>query len=160
MQYQIKTTLLTIKTAATDKRHEIMKAYKITSTEYRANIPSVFIFVNGEYFGDLCYPSLRQFPQNIEYWVNTTCADDDRYFNVKEIEISEKEVSDLAELHNALTENAKNILPYTGYVPNLTAKEKEADRQENIRRESLNAPFYKKAKEISDKINGIIETLK
>lgn len=136
-----------------------MNAYRITSTEYRANLPKVFVFVNGEYYGDLSYPRLRNFPQDVNYWVNATCADSDRYFNIAEVEITEKQVNELRALHKAIDENAKNIVPYTDYVPGLSAQEREADRQENILREEINCPFYAKAREINNRIEEIINSL-
>lgn len=64
-----------------------MKAYRIVSTEYKSNIPSVFLFVEGDYFGDLSYPSRDGFPKDIEHWYKATCADSDRFFNVEEVEV-------------------------------------------------------------------------
>lgn len=64
-----------------------MKAFRIISTEYKSNIPSVFIFVEGDYFGDLSYPSRDKFPKDIEHWRTATCADTDRFFNVEEVEV-------------------------------------------------------------------------
>ena len=118
-----------------------MKTYKITSTEYRANQASVFVFVNGEYFGDLAYVRRDNYPQDINHWMEATCADSDRYFIVEEVEMSDEQVNELRQLHEALDENAKNFIPYTSYVPGLSKKELEADRQENIRREKANRPF-------------------
>ena len=143
----------------TQKGREIMKAYKITSTEYRANQASVFVFVNGEYFGDLAYVRRENYPQDINHWMEATCADSDRYFIVKEVEISEEHINELRQLHADLEENAKNFIPYTDYVPGLSKKEREADRQENIRREELNRPFYAKAREINNRIEDIISSL-
>ena len=64
-----------------------MKAFRIISTEYKANIPSVFLFVEGDYFGDLGYPSRDKFPKDIEHWRIATCADADRFFNIEEVEV-------------------------------------------------------------------------
>lgn len=136
-----------------------MKAYKITSTEYRANHASVFVFVNGEYFGDMAYVRRENYPQDINHWMEATCADSDRYFIVKEVEISNDQVNELRQLHADLEENAKNFIPYTDYVPGLSYKEREADRQENIRREELNRPFYAKEREINNRIEDIISSL-
>ena len=136
-----------------------MNAYKIISTEYSANQASVFVFVNGEYFGDLAYVRRENYPQDINHWINATCADKDRYFIVKEVEISEDQVNELRKLHEAIEENAKNFIPYTDYVPDLSKKEREEDRQENIRREEANRPFYAKAREIKNKIADIINSL-
>ena len=136
-----------------------MNAYKIISTEYSANQASVFVFVNGEYFGDLAYVRRENYPQDINHWINATCADKDRYFIVKEVEISEDQVNKLRKLHEAIEENAKNFIPYTDYVPGLSKKEREEDRQENIRREEANRPFYAKAREIKNKIADIINSL-
>lgn len=64
-----------------------MKAFRIISTEYKANIPSVFLFIEGDYFGDIGYPSRDKFPKDIEHWRTATCADADRFFNVEEVEV-------------------------------------------------------------------------
>lgn len=66
-----------------------MKAFRITSTEYHANTPSVFLFVDGEYFGDTVYAMRDKFPQNIEHWHHAMCADEGRFFKVEEIELPE-----------------------------------------------------------------------
>lgn len=148
-----------LKLAATVIRQEIMKTFKITSTEYRANQASVFVFVNGEYFGNLAYVRRENYPQDINHWMEATCDDSDRYFIAEEVEMSDEQVNELRQLHEALDENAKNFIPYTSYVPGLNYKEREADRQENIRREKANRPFYAKAREINNRIEDIISSL-
>lgn len=136
-----------------------MKAYRITSTEYRANHPSVFLFVNGEYYGDLSYPRVRKFPKSIEYWKTATCSDSDRFFNIEEVEVAEETVIKLKGLHEEIIENGKNILPYTPYKPNMTKKEREEDNEENRRRERLNAPYDKKHIQLTSQIEFIIKSL-
>ena len=64
-----------------------MKAHRVISTEYKSNIPSVFLFVEGDYFGDIEYPSRDGFPKDIEHWRTATCADADRFFNIEEVEV-------------------------------------------------------------------------
>ena len=91
--------------------------------------------------------------------MEATCADSDRYFIVEEVEMSDEHVNELRQLHADLEENAKNFIPYTSYVPGLSKKEREEDRQENIRREKANHPFYAKAREINNRIEEIINSL-
>lgn len=77
-----------------------MKAFRIISTEYKANIPSVFLFIEGDYFGDLGYPSRDKFPKDIEHWRTATCADADRFFNVEEVEVPVFLIDWLREIRN------------------------------------------------------------
>ena len=109
-----------------------MKAYKITSTEYRANQASVFVFVNGEYFGDLAYVRRENYPQDINHWMEATCADSDRYFIVKEVEISEEQIND-----------CKNIVYRT--VSDFDVKDDTPELRHRLRK-ALKNYIYKKTK--------------
>lgn len=136
-----------------------MKAYIIKSTEYKHNEPSVFVFVNGEYFGDLVYPTRDKMPQDINHWRTATCADSDRWFSVTETEITDEQVTELRRLHKELDENSKHFVPYTSYQPGLSYQEREADRQENLRREEINRPYYRKESELREAVDEIISSL-
>jgi hypothetical protein len=74
---------------------KVMKTTIVKSSEYRANQSSVFAVINGEYFGDMSYPRFHNFPADANYWRTATCADADRHFTVKEVEIS---VADFEEI--------------------------------------------------------------
>lgn len=136
-----------------------MKAYIIKSTEYKHNEPSVFVFVNGEYFGDLVYPTRDKMPQDINHWRTATCADSDRWFSVTETEITDEQVTELRRLHKELDENSKHFVPYTSYQHGLSYQEREADRQENLRREEINRQYYRKAIELREAVDEIVSSL-
>ncbi|MBR1467330.1 MAG: hypothetical protein IJ606_01725 [Bacteroidaceae bacterium] len=124
-----------------------MKAYRIKSTEYEGNFPHIFIYVNGEYYGDMNYPRNRNFPEDVEYWKTATCADANRYFKVDEVEISAAQVDELKALHRSLADNLKKVQAYTD------------DLEENRRREKYNHPYYVKERELKDNIEAIIKAL-
>lgn len=63
-----------------------MKAYRITSTECKANSPSVMLFMDGKYYGDTCYAMRDGFPKDIEHWKHAECSDAGRHFKVEEID--------------------------------------------------------------------------
>lgn len=63
-----------------------MTAYRITSSEYYANTPSVFLFVEGKYYGDTIYALRDGFPQDVNHWRNAICSDEGRFFKVEEVE--------------------------------------------------------------------------
>lgn len=136
-----------------------MKAYIIKSTEYKHNEPSVFVFANGEYFGDLVYPTRDKMPQDINHWRTATCADSDRWFHVTETEITEEQVSELRRLHKELDENSKHFVPYTPYRPGLTKQEEEEDLMENMCRDEINRPYFRKESELRASIEEIINSL-
>lgn len=137
-----------------------MKAYIIKSTEYKHNTPSVFVFVNGEYFGDLVYPTRDKMPQDINHWRTATCADSDRWFSVTETEITDEQVTELRRLHKELDDNTKLLfIPYTPCRPGLTIHEKYVDLMKNRRREKINRPFYRRESELSSAIDVIINSL-
>lgn len=76
-----------------------MKAFRITSTEYHMNQPSVFLFVEGSYYGNLDYPSLRNYPSDIDYWRHATCADIDRHFIIEEVNLTVDKEMKLKKFH-------------------------------------------------------------
>ena len=91
-----------------------MNANLIISTEYHLNTPSVFIFVDGQYYGCKIYPSRENFPSNIEHWKTITCADSDRYFSVTDIQIDEPTMANIKKLQNAIEAN-NAMLIHTNY---------------------------------------------
>lgn len=92
-----------------------MKATLIISTEYHANQPSVFIMADGQYYGCLIYPQGRNFPQNADYWRNSTCSDADRYFIVKDVEYTEDDFESIKKLQNEIHENVKCLKTDNSY---------------------------------------------
>lgn len=108
-----------------------MKAFRIISSEYSGNQPSIFLFVEGEYYGDLDYPCLRNYPQNIEYWKTATCADSDRYFSVMEVEITEEQVKMLKKHHVDILASMSMLKEYSRWKAGMTKKEREEDEAYN-----------------------------
>lgn len=90
-----------------------MKAFRITSTEYRMNHPSVFLFVDGKYYGDLCYPRLRNYPSYVDYWRYATCADSDRYFDVEEVVLAVDKEMKLKKLHSCIDVLKSHVIQYS-----------------------------------------------
>ena len=89
-----------------------MKANLIISTEYYANQPSVFILVNGQYYGCLIYPRGRNFPKDESYWVNATCSDSDRYFHINSVEYSDEQFQLIEKLQNSINANESLLKAY------------------------------------------------
>lgn len=59
------------------------KLYLICSVEYCFNMPSLFAMdSDGKYYGDDCYPKLRNYPKDVDYWRTATSSDSDRRFYV------------------------------------------------------------------------------
>ena len=136
-----------------------MKAYKIISTEYRANRPSIFVFVNGEYFGDTSYPTVRKFPKSIDYWRTATCADADRFFTVVPVSITEAQLAELRRLRDEIKEAATHLLPYDAFRAGMT---KEEETAYNARQQEVgmhNWPFDHKILQLSQQTQSIINTL-
>lgn len=136
-----------------------METYRITSTEYKANEPQTFLFVNGEYFGDLAYVRRDKFPQNADHWDSAICADSDRHFIVRKVEVTEVDVAELRDLHAAIDTKCGELMEYTTWRPGMTKAEVEADRQQNLRTEELNRPIYAAIRELSGKVQDIIASL-
>lgn len=82
-----------------------MKANLIISTEYKYNQPSVFIFANGEYYGCLIYPSIRNYPQDVNYWKDAMSSDSHRGFGVYDVEYSDEEFELIKNLQNSISAN-------------------------------------------------------
>ena len=88
-----------------------MKANLIISTEYYANQPSVFILVNGQYYGCLIYPRGRNFPKDETYWFNATCSDSDRYFHTHSVEYTDEQFQLIEKLQNSINANELLLKP-------------------------------------------------
>ena len=86
-----------------------MKATLIISTEYRLNSPSVFAHIGNRYFGDLVYVLSRK-PESVDYWRGATCSDSDRFFTVKEGEISEEQLAQLIDVEIKLIETRNSMI--------------------------------------------------
>lgn len=138
----------------------LMKAYRITSTEYHANTPSVFLFVNGEYLGELTYPRLRNYPQDVDYWRTATCADADRYFHIEEVEVSTPEIEVMKRMHDCIDESKGKLKPYSGYRPFATKEEREADYQSDLEAEAYNRPFEREIIRLHSVLEKYISNLK
>lgn len=65
-----------------------MKAFRIISTEFSANVPSVFLFLNGNYYGCMIYPKGNNYPQDVKFWETAEGSDLGRRFKIEEVEIS------------------------------------------------------------------------
>lgn len=70
-----------------------MKAFRIISTEHSANMPSVFLFVDGKYYGCMIYPRGNNYPQDINYWKVAEGSDKGRHFKIDEITISDEQLN-------------------------------------------------------------------
>ena len=100
-----------------------MKAYRITSTEYKANIPDVFLFCDGHYYGDMGYPNRDKLPNNIEHWRRAECSDAGRFFKIEELECPNTVILYLTLLMNKVYEYkewiAKGLVPEEKYCDRI-----------------------------------------
>ena len=79
----------------------IMKTYIIASTEYRANMPDLFLMdENGNYYGvsETSYAKWDKFPTNIHHWENREGSDEGRRFNIDCVELTDEQVREFDEL--------------------------------------------------------------
>lgn len=136
-----------------------MKAYRITSTEYHANLPHVFLFVDGDYYGELSYPRLRNYPTSIDYWRTATCADSDRYFHVEEVEVTGELIDRLKQLHQTVEENKAQLKECPKWRVFKTKKEREEDAAYNIAVMNHNKPYEKAIFEALEFIRNLIVEL-
>lgn len=125
-----------------------MKAYRITSEEYCMNLPSVFLFVDGSYYGDLDYPRLRNYPSDIDYWHHATCADSDRHFHVEEVTLTVDKEMKLKKLHACVDVLKTHIRQH----PNN-------NRSFDPEVENFNKPYETAISLAYEKINDIISAL-
>lgn len=74
-----------------------MKIYVIASEEYESNMPDLFLMdEQGKYYGvsNDSYAALRNYPKSIDYWLNATGSDADRYFHIDEVEMTQEQVDE------------------------------------------------------------------
>lgn len=94
---------------------ELVKAYRITSTEYIANEPMVFLLKDGRYYGDLCYPMRNKFPAEVYYWYYALCSDAGRHFKVEEVLLMKENVLWLEQVSDEINKYKsliiENIIP-------------------------------------------------
>lgn len=136
-----------------------MKSFRITSSEYQANIPSVFLFVEGQYYGCLEYPKLKNYPQDVDFWRTATGSDSDRFFNVEEVEVSEEQIVEMVRMHEDMELKRAKLKEYAQYRFNATKEEREADNQYNIETAKYNRPIEKEIEENWWAIRNIIKGL-
>lgn len=136
-----------------------MKSFRITSSEYQANLPSVFLFVEGQYYGCLEYPKFNNYPQDVDFWRTATGSDSDRYFNVEEVEVSEEQIAEMVRMHEDMELSKAQLKEYIRYRFNASKEELEADRQYNIEISKYNRPIDKKIEETWWAIRNIIKGL-
>ncbi len=93
---------------------ELVKAYRITSTEYIANEPMVFLLKDGRYYGDLSYPIRDKFPAEVYHWYEAQCSDAGRHFKVEEVLLMKENVLWLEQVTEEITKYkswiTKNII--------------------------------------------------
>ena len=87
-----------------------MKATVIISTEYKYNQPSVFAYVDGQYYGCMIYPKSRNYPTDMNYWKNATSSDAGRYFSVIEVEFSDSDFELIKGFQNEIKEAEQNLI--------------------------------------------------
>lgn len=137
-----------------------MRAFRITSSEYWANRPSIFLMAGGKYYGCLNYPKIRNYPQDVDYWRSATCADSDRHFNVEEVEVNEHAIMEMGVMHTYIDELRMGLKDYAAWKPLMTKKEREA--YENYNREicEYNSPIEEKISRYAEEIRNMIVGLK
>ena len=132
-----------------------MKAYRIQSTEYEANEPSIFLLANGKFYGDLTYPLVKgrcNDVTNIEYWRTATCADDDRYFTIDDVVVSDDDIKKMEQRHEKIEELKKQITEYPNYG--------SEDFYEKSRRiQAANRPIEHAIYELQKDVKNIIISL-
>lgn len=136
-----------------------MKAYRIISSEYKFNYPSIFLFVEGEYYGELSYPRLRNYPDNIDYWRTATCADSDRYFNVVEVEVTEEQIEKMKSLSQEIESYKGEIKEYSRWKAGMTKEEREEDEAYNRSVFEYNKPYEAAITEKMNEVESLIKSL-
>ena len=103
-----------------------MRAYLITSTEYKYNSPDRFIMdENGNYYGvgEHSYAILRNFPKNIDYWRTATCSDSDRFFNIVSVELTQEQLEAFDNITKEYIDNSKHAPVFGEQYPDSMSKE-------------------------------------
>lgn len=147
-----------------------MIATIITSTEYKHNQPSVFININGTYYGELTYPHLRKYP-TADYWRTATSSDADRGFSVREANITAQQFDRIKELQLIYADNITKCKPFKGQYPVKTWKIKrgkqfeaykvavEQYEQQAKEASERNAPYIKAYTEALNELTVILKGL-
>lgn len=76
---------------------KIMKIWVIASTEYKYNMPDLFLMdEEGNYYGvsEWSYAKFNGYPKDVNYWRTANCSDDGRFFNIDIVELTEEQVFD------------------------------------------------------------------
>jgi len=126
---------------------DTMKAIIITSTEYKANTPSVFAVIESTYYGELTYPHLRGYP-TADYWKTATSSDSDRGFSVKESKLTTQQFERVKELQLIYGNNMMQCRPFKGQYPVKTWTIKRGKKYEAYK--VAVAEYETKAKEVSE----------
>jgi len=111
-----------------------MRAYLITSTEYKYNSPDRFIMdVNGNYYGVMphSYAIIREFPQSIEYWMNATCSDSDRFFNIHVVDLSAEQLAEFDGMTKEYIKMEENAPVFGEQYPDSMSKEWKSKKAYN-----------------------------
>jgi hypothetical protein len=111
-----------------------MRAYLITSTEYKHNNPDRFIMdENGNYYGvgEHSYAISRNFPKSIDYWMTATCADSDRYFNIVSVELTMEQLEAFDNITKEYIANTATAPVFGEQYPDSTSKEWKSKKQYN-----------------------------
>lgn len=150
-----------------------MKATLIISSEYKYNQPSVFIYADKQYYGCLIYPKSRNYPTDMNYWMNVTSSDADRYFSVKEVEFSENDFQLIQNFQNEISEaesclivdnanpwipqpkTSKNSKEYKEYLAKIEAQNK-AQREIWAKNEPFEKVIYKAKNEMRKVILSVL----
>lgn len=109
-----------------------MRAYLITSTEYKYNSPDRFIMdENGNYYGvgEHSYAIIRNFPKSIDYWMTATCADSDRYFNIVSVELTMEQLEVFDSITKEYINHTKTAPMFGEQYPDGTSKEWKSKKE-------------------------------
>ena len=106
----------------------------VTSVEYKMNIPSIFVIIDGQYFGCQIYPNSRNFP-NVDYWGKANSSDSDRGFVLTEKEFSNEEILKIKKLQEVANTLALLIpkQPEFPYIPAVGFKIKRGKAYEEYK---------------------------
>lgn len=111
-----------------------MRAYLITSTEYKYNSPDRFIMdENGNYYGvgEHSYAIARNFPQSIDYWMTATCADSDRYFNIVSAELTMEQLEAFDKITKEYINHSNSAPVFGEKYPDSMSQEWKSKKEYN-----------------------------